>query len=67
MKKTTFLALAVLFIVTWSCHTAFGQPPPLGPPDYKVDQTDLPVIVITDFVNVLVSFVPHNELECEPI
>jgi hypothetical protein len=60
MKKTAFLAFAVLLIVTWSCRTAFGQPPPLGPPTYKSDTTDVSVSVITNFVRTTVQNAVNN-------
>ncbi len=55
MKKTVFLALAVLFTVTWSCHTAFGQPPPLGPPNYRTDSPGISVSLLTNFATTTVQ------------
>jgi hypothetical protein len=60
MKKTAFLAFAFLLIGTWGCRTAFGQPPPLGPPTYKSDKNDLAVSVITNFVRTTVQNAVDN-------
>ena len=54
MKKT-ILIVELLFAVTWICGTAQGQPPPLGPPDYKSVANQLPVSVVINFVRTTVQ------------